>query len=269
MGFTIFIDESGDTGIAKLRDEEGGGSSPYFVMGAIILNRSTEIVATKVLDQLQSDFHKTKRWKHATNLSHIQKVHFAQAMASIHCRAYGLVSYKPTLEGYADEINWEPHKFYNKCIKYLLEIIARDLSRFSPNWEKQRIVVEKRNHDYDALRRFLSKVKDNPIYPQSKHLHSINPFALVAKEKSDEDLLRLADFVSHALYSCVNLTPDNFFTPEPRYLNEMIGRFAADERGRVLGAGIKCIHKIEDMELTPEIRHLFPRLRAKPPSTHS
>lgn len=267
MGFSIIIDESGDTGITKIRGEEGGGSSPFFVMGAIVFNDSAQIVAKKKLDELQDKFKKTVRWRHATDLSHMQKVHFAQQIAQMPCRAYGLISYKPTLQSYADEINWEPHKFYNKCIKYLLEIAARDLSKFPINWEGQRIVVEKRNHDYDALRRYLLKVKENPIYPQSKSLIPINPFSLIAHDKEDNDLLRFADFVSHALYSCVNLTPDNFYTPEPRYLQELSGRFAADETGRVLGTGIKCIHRVNEMSLTDDIRSLLPSLRARPRRT--
>lgn len=269
MGFTVLIDESGDTGISKLRSEARGGSSPFFVMGAIVFNRSTEMLARKKLNELQTLFGKKKLWKHAADLNHAQKVKFSKEIAAMKCRTYGLISYKPTLADYASEIDWDPHKFYNKCIKYLLEIIFRDLSEFQPTWDGQRIVVEQRNHDYDALRRYLSKVKDNPIYPQSKVLTHLNPFSITQKDKSEEDLLRFADFVSNALYSCVNLTPDNFSIPEPRYLKEISGRFGASASGEVLGTGIKCIHRLEDMKIKSEIREILLGLRAMPPRKRS
>lgn len=264
MSCTVYIDESGETGVSKIRGADGRGASPYFVMGAVVMRRASQIEAGRLLETLQADFKKTKRWKHATDLSHSQKVHFAKELARMKVRFYGLISNKYTLEEYADQIDWEPHKFYNKCIKYLLEVVASDLNRFGTDYHEPRIVVESRNHDYDALRRFLNKVKENPIYPQSKALEIVNPFSLIAKAKDEEDLLRIADFVSHSIYSCINKTPENFGNPETRYWRELSGRFATDSNGKIIGAGLKCIHSIDQLELEQDVSEMFLRARGTP-----
>lgn len=264
MTCTIYIDESGDTGVSKIRDEKSGGSSPFFCMGATVMRRASQIEISNLLDELQRDFKKPKRWKHATDLSHSQKVHFAKQLASKRLRFYGIISNKHTLDDYKQQIDWDPHKFYNKCLSYLLEVVASDLARFGNEFVDPRIVVESRNHDYDALRRYLEKIKENPLYPQSKALSRINPFGLIAKTKSEEDLLRIADFVAHGIYSCVNKTLDNFGHVETRYWQEMSSRFATDSSGRILGAGLKCIHSVKQVKLDAEVELMFKNARAAP-----
>ncbi len=261
---TIYIDESGDTGISKIRDAGAGGSSPFFCMGATVMRPASQIDAKKLLDGLQKEFNKPKRWKHATDLNHAQKVHFAKRLAEKRIRFYGLISDKSTLKEYRQEINWEPHKFYNKCIAYLLELVAIDLAQFGSKFHEPKIIVEKRNHDYDALRRYIGKIKDNPLHTRAKSLSHINPFGLVAETKEEEDLLRVADFVSHSLYSCVNKTPDNFGNVETRYWEEISKRFAANKSGLILGSGLKCIHSVADVGLDRKVKMLFQTARAHP-----
>lgn len=264
MPCTIYIDESGDTGITKLRSSAEGGSSPYFVMGAVAMQPATEIQAKKLLDQLQSEFKKPKRWKHATDLNHSQRTYFCRELSKLHVRCFGLISHKPTLEEYAKEIEWDPHSFYNKCAKYLLEIVGRYLGAKSSELWNPSIVFEKRNHDYDRMIRYISKVKENPIYPPSKNLKCINPFGIVSRTKDEDDLLRIADMVSYSVYSCVNKTPDNFNIAEPRYLKELSSRFAVGNDGKILANGLKCIHDVRQLGLDPEITKFLYQLRGKP-----
>ncbi len=265
MSCIVYIDESGDTGFTKIRSPEGGGSSPYLTMSAVVLQPAGQIAARQLLDRLQKDFGKSKKWRHATDLNHSQRLHFCKEAIKLNARFFGVISYKPTMDDYAQQIDWDPHKFYNKCTKYLLELVGRYLSSVDSNLVDPQIVFEERNHDYDKMIRYISKVKKNPIYPQSNALGAINPFAITKRSKDEEDILRLADLVSYALYSCVNKTPDNFSIVETRYLRELSRKFAADSRGRVMGSGLKCIHKVEDLKLDRDTVSLFQGLRAMPP----
>ncbi|QEE35063.1 DUF3800 domain-containing protein [Octadecabacter sp. SW4] len=265
MACTVFIDESGDTGFTKIRNNSAGGSSPYMAMSAVVLQPASQIAARQLLDELQEEFGKTKKWRHATDLNHNQRVYFCKKASELNVRFFGVISYKPTMREYASKIEWSPHKFYNKCAKYLLELVGRYLANVDESLTEPRIVFEERNHDYDAMIRYIAKVKDNPIYPQSNSLAAINPFSITRKNKDEEDLLRLADLVSHALYSCVNKTPDNFGIVETRYLRELSSKFAADSSGRVLGSGIKCIHKLEELSLDDETNEFLKKMRAMPP----
>jgi hypothetical protein len=261
---TVLIDESGDTGVSVLRSEGQRGSSNYFTMGAAVFQPTTLMAARQLLERLQSEFRKTKPWRHATDLNHSQKVYFCRELTKLNVRFFGIMSNKNTLGEYAEEIAWEPDKFYNKCAKYLLERVGSYLTHFDKDLVEPQIVFEKRNHDYDAMIRYLAKVRKNPIYSQSNGLSTINPFGIISCTKEQEAALRVADMVSHALYACVNKAPENFGIVEPRYLKELSARFAADGAGKIIGTGLKFIHSASDMQFDKDLSDQLHGLRARP-----
>lgn len=73
MKFNVYIDESGEAGIAKIRGIDGKGSSPYFVMAAVVFQLTTEVLVKNVMLEFKERIEK-KSWKHATQLNHSQKV---------------------------------------------------------------------------------------------------------------------------------------------------------------------------------------------------
>lgn len=262
MDCTVYIDESGDTGISKVRNRElGAGSSPYFVMSAAVLPRATQIQANRILDKVEIEIKRT--WKHSTDLNHSQRVFLCRAFSTLNARYFAVISNKATLSVYKDMIENAPHKFYNKCAIYLLERVGKYLLAKGISLAP-RVIFEKRNHDYDALRRYFGKIKNNPQDSQAQWLRVFNPFSFVALPKKDERLLKVADLVANAVYQCVNKSNANFGIPEPRYVLELAARFGADERGRVEGTGLKFIHSIEQLELDREIKDALLKMRALP-----
>lgn len=262
MKCTVFIDESGEAGIKKIRSDGKPGSSPYLVLAASVMPTATQVHARKKLNEINEVI--IKSWRHATDLNHSQTVYFARSTRVLNARYFAVVSKKSTLNEYSDEIEGDAHKFYNKCVQYLLESVGqylkgKGLFDCDPN-----VIFEERNHDFDALRRFIGKCKDTPLHERAKFLQCFNPFGFTERSKEEEDLLKYADLAAHAVYQCVNKTKSNFGIPEPRYLVEMQSRFGADEKGRVLDYGIKCIHSIEQMELDADVADIWRGLKAKP-----
>lgn len=266
MPFTVFIDESGETGIQKVRGPDTQGASPYFVLGAVVTQRASYLQARQMMRDFREKISKEK-WKHATDLSHPDKVLFARSIGALNVRCFAAISRKSTLEDYKEEIEGNSQKFYNKCLCYLLERVCSYLTKFGVSEEELSVVLEHRNHDYDTLIRYLQKVRDRPIYQESKSLRVLNPFSIVTLKKGEDDCLELADFVAHAVYQCVNKTQSNHGIPEPRYFLELSRRFAGDSNGRVIGAGLKCIHSLDQLRLEPEIRSAFLDARVEPPRT--
>ncbi len=150
MSFTIYIDESGDAGISKIASPQSGGSSPYFVLGAVVCQPTAEIHAKNAISLARETFGK-KKWKHATQLGHFERVYLARELGRLPVRYFAVVSNKHTLGDYGSDIEWDPHKFYNKCIVYLLEIICSYLSNVVFSENDLRVVLERRNHNYDRL----------------------------------------------------------------------------------------------------------------------
>lgn len=262
MGCTVFIDESGDAGIEKVRSDGQLGASPYFVMAAAVMPRATKIHAAKVLSAVTSDIQ--RRWKHATDLNHSQTVFFCRKSVAINLRFFAIVSKKATLGDYASDISWDPDKFYNKCAQYLLECVGEYLHGKRMFEDDPDVVFESRNHDFDKLRRYIGKIKDNPIHARARFLQCFNPFGFVERAKDEEPLLKFSDLAAHSVYQCVNKIRSNHYIPEPRYIQELQSRFGADEKGRVLGVGLKCIHSPDQLGLDDDILKAWERLRAKP-----
>ncbi|KJS40441.1 MAG: hypothetical protein VR71_23125, partial [Roseovarius sp. BRH_c41] len=103
MKYTIFIDESGEAGIANVRQESKPGASPYFVLGAAVLQPASQIQARKVLYDFKNTIKKSA-WKHATDLNHTEKVYLARLLGKLPVRYFAVISNKATLNDYKDTI---------------------------------------------------------------------------------------------------------------------------------------------------------------------
>lgn len=260
----VYIDESGEAGIAKVRTDSNPGASPYFVLGSTVCRVSDEPKVIEIFQKFRETIGK-KSWKHATELGHPEKVLLARTLGKVPARFFGVISNKSTLGGYAEKIQKDPQKFYNKCATYLLEIILAYSIRRGFSAGDVRVIFEERNHDYDRMIRFVSAIKDNPLYEPSKVLQDFNPFAMNRMAKGESEMLDVADFVTHALFQTAHKIPANYNIPEPRYVREMQGRFGCSQAGVVLGAGIKCIHSLEQLNLDSDVQHILKNLRAEKP----
>lgn len=256
MSFNVYIDESGEAGIAKVRGKTSRGASPYFVMAAAVGQPTAEVHAKNALHEIRNRIGK-KTWKHATDLKHEQKVLLARELGRLPIRFFAVVSRKSTLDSYGDDIGHNPHMFYNKCAKYLIESICDYLAPHLSSPDELSIYFEEMNHDYDAMRRYLLKVRDNPFYRQSKQLSVMNPFCISTLKKGKNEMMEVADFVAHSVFQCVNQSDSNFGIPEPRYFLELSSRFAGDKSGKPIGVGLKFIKGIEKMGLEPEVERMF------------
>ena len=265
MKFSIYIDESGEAGISKVRDGNNKGASPYFVLGAVVCQGTSLIHARNAIIEFRKQSNRTA-WKHATDLSHFEKVFLARELGRLPVRYFAVVSRKKTLSEYKTLIDDDPQKYYNKCLKYLLETICQYLGRYTADPDDLTFFLEERNHNYDKMYRYLDRVKCNPIYPQSNSLELLNPFSITTKKKGSDDVLEVADFVAHAVFQCTNRSQGNFGIPEPRYFKEISRCFAGDSKNFALGCGLKCLHSIEDIGLDLEIQKMFETLVVKPRS---
>lgn len=262
MKYTVYIDESGGSGIGKIRGDGTRGASPYLVLSAAVIPFNEQDAAREVLKNASAKI--PRKLKHATDLNHFQKLYLCKQLSGVNMRMFAAVSYKRTLEDYAEKIDWDPHKYYNKCVHYLLETVGQYLKGKGLFDTELEVVFEGRNHNFNALRRYIGKIKDNPINERAKFLQCFNPFSFVERAKIEEDLLKYADLAAHSVFSCVNKTKTNFSIPETRYLVELQSRFGADSNGRVLDYGLKCIHSIDQLKLDADVKLVWQSLRAEP-----
>lgn len=120
--FTIFIDESGEAGIERIRSSLGGGASPYMTLGAMLIRNSMREHIAHTLDTISNDLKKDTL--HCSRLNHYQLLYFCRQIVKCEMRLFGVISNKQTLEEYKTKIEANSSKYYNKCCQYLLERVG-------------------------------------------------------------------------------------------------------------------------------------------------
>ncbi|WP_296764840.1 DUF3800 domain-containing protein [Sediminimonas sp.] len=252
MKYTFFIDESGQSGIKKIRGDSGGGASRYMTLGGALVPNSLIADCQSNLEELAKEF--SKPTLHCSKLNHNQICRFARRISEMRVLLFGVISMKETLGSYKDDIEGSDKRYYNKCAQYILERLALflEINRYSEN--NISICFEEGNFDYAALRGLIHRCRENPIRTNTKLLKHINPDSIVSKSKSDEPLLQVADLVAHALFRCVDDSPATYGIRETRYLAEMQNRFFSDVKSRkILGYGVYPVHKLKDIKADPGV----------------
>jgi predicted metalloprotease len=257
--FTLFIDESGDAGIGKIRTSSEGGATPYMTLGGALVSNDQIAIVSEALNDVSEQIGRYDL--HCNRLSHEQKVHFARTVAALPIRCFGMISLKETLGEYRLEIKSDHTKYYDKCIGYLLERAGHFLQSHGVTEDEVMVRLEEGRFNYPALRKYISACRRTPYYEEARYLRRIDPYRIEVRKKEQEPLLRLGDLVAHALFRCVDKSRGNFHVTEQRYAKELEPVFWNDaETQRVVGFGIKVVHTLKDLRLDPEIEAFLDKL---------
>lgn len=262
--FTVFIDESGEAGISKVRSESASGASPYMTLGAALINNRSRKAFEESLKNICADMGKISL--HCSQLKHYQILHFIRRITLRRMRLFGVISKKDTLGDYKSSISENSDLYYNKCAQYLLERVGWFMESRGIARENLDIVFEEANVDYDKMRNLIRACQSSPKHPFTKKLKYISVGNIEVKKKSDEPLLQIGDLVAHALYKCVDKQDKNFGILEPRYFRELGPHFFGHpETQAVVGAGLYCVHSIRDLKLASDVEEVFKSVFATPP----
>lgn len=251
MSYTLYIDESGDAGIKKIRDGDQGGASPMMTMGGVLIPNDQIENVRKGLDELRRLITKRDNF-HCQNMSHEEKGRLAQFVSQLPVVLVGVISSKSTLGGYKAEINDDQNLYYNKCCQYLLERAGMFISSMGIRAEDIDIIMEEGSYDYRKLRNLIIMCQRNPRHQNTRFLQHISAYKIRPLPKGHDQLLELADLVAHALYRSV--WGSKLDVTESRYLNEIRDKFFKDdETKKALGRGLYVVHKPSDLNLEEKI----------------
>lgn len=242
MGYTLFVDESGDEGISNIRTKTNPrGSSPLFFLGALLVSDDDVRAIRNRLSLLEAEIGRL----HCSQLSHDKVVYFCKLIAQLPIVCFGLISDKSGLyeTGYIRQAS--PERFYNKNVKYLCEKVGEACS--NRTIEANKLVFEKKaNKDYNKLSNFLRTVRTTPFYPQSRNLMHVAVQNTEARDKADESILAIADALAYSLFKAS--VPNRFGFTEHRYLTEMKDVFYNVE-GCISGNGIVTVRSFASLSI--------------------
>ncbi|HBZ42730.1 MAG TPA: hypothetical protein DEO85_01430 [Maritimibacter sp.] len=259
--YTLFVDESGQSGIKKIRTPSSPGASPYMTLAGVLVPNIEKQEILGVLAALAEEFKKPDL--HCSRLNHNQIVRFATEVAKLRVLCFGLISRKATLGNYADDIKKDDKLFYNKNAQYLLERVGAFMEEKSLTEAQLSVVFEEGNFDYGKLKSLIRACRRDPKRRQSRTLRFVNPSFIYSKPKKEEPLLQLADLVAHALFRCVDDGPSTHGVMETRYLSEISGKFYAQEDSRkVLGHGIYPVHTLSAIKVTDKVADFLKKMNS-------
>ena len=257
--YSLFIDESGEAGIKRVRNGEEPGASPYMTLGAALIAENDRDEFTARLESIREEI--GKKQLHCSELHHYQILHFGRRLADLDVTMFGVISRKETLGSYKDRIDGDSHKYFNKCVQYLLERVGwfMEVNNLDPS--DVAIVFEKANRDYGRMENYLWRVQSHPMQPMAKKLRHLDVLSIEAREKDEEPLLKVADLVAHALFRCVDKRASNLNICEPRYLRELGPQFFGNPTNQKVGqAGLYCVHQRSHLRLDQDVDHVIAEL---------
>ena len=261
--FTLVVDESGQSGIKRVRTDSAPGASPYMTLGAALFAERDREKIQRSLKEVGREVNRPDL--HCSHMKHEKIAYFARCIARERICLFGLISRKEKLkEGYGDRIRGDDKLYYNKCAIYLLERVGHFMKTNDLPTNCLSVIFEQGNYDYGALKNFVRACQATPHTQQAKLLEYIDASRIYAKPKEEEDCLKIADLVAHALYKAVDKNSGNYGIPETKYLAELQHRFFGDQddSGRVLGAGLKVVHKLKDLALDQDIVQFLQGMKA-------
>lgn len=254
--YTLLVDESGDQGLDRVRMSlDGRGASPFMTLGAVLVPSSRISALESLLIELSDKF--GKKTIHCVDLNHFQTAYFARRFSGCGVKLFGVVSKKETLLSYREEIagDRQSESYYNKCSQYLLELVGGFLGGNNIPSSAVRVVYERKNHDYQRLRSYLSRIRRTPMDRRAVALLNIDPLSITAQSKSELPILSYADLTAFSIFQSVNESQSNYGIPEERYIRELLPRFHRNpETGAVANFGIKYIKGPKGMGLSGNVK---------------
>lgn len=221
--YFFFADESGHvTQEPGISDDIG--SSRYLSMGGVLISENDVEAMRVLLDSVQKEFKKSKK-VHATEISHVQKVHLIRKIREKGNPFFGVVSDKQTLRGFKTLSDGAPQDYYNRTALYLLSLLGRHLHQNAISKSDVTILFEKRTHDYERFRNYVRIVARRPTGDGVDGIPFVDPNSIGVAKKDAEHLLAVPDIIAHAIFSAFDRNRNNFGITESRYLAEMMPAF--------------------------------------------
>ena len=260
--YTLYIDESGDAGIRRVRNNVQGGATPYFVFGAVLIKNDTYEIFCQVIREIAAMF--GADFLHCNRLDHAQKKYFARTIARQPMMLFGSVSRKETLGEYKEYIQADVMRYHNKCAGYLLECVGEFLANRDIDAAELDIYFERGPFDYDALCNYVRYCQQDPIYPRNRLLQHIEAHRIRTRTKDEEPLFQVSDLVAHALFKTVDINDRYYQIPEPQYFIELHKRFYHHPKTlRLNEYGFKAINGVYRAQIPQEVRVLLNEFRGE------
>lgn len=229
--FVVYVDEAGDDGFGKLREESATGQSRWFVVGAVSVRAENDRQMVSWRDEISASFPNRQRQDiHFKHLNHDQRRHACRIIGSRPLRVAAVLSNKATLLDLpAQRLAAFKRKnhLHNYLCRYLLERVSASLRTYavakSLSGCRAKVVFSKRGGmSYDDFRDYLRLIKDGREVIASRGAIDwsvIDPDRIEALDHASRAGLQVADIATSAMFKAVE--PNTFGICEQSYADEL------------------------------------------------
>lgn len=266
--FVAYIDESGDTGLQKVRPRTGGASE-WLVLSCLVVRAERDIELPQWVRGIKAKFKNDQRPDlHFSDLLPVKKAIACVELATKPCRLFIVMSNKRNIEGYRNPNIDDTNKawIYWFLTRLLLERVTDFCDRLSPEKERGqvtlRIIFSRRGGlRYIDFVNYLRKLQRQSragmlVLNQGDLKWSLIDYDEVRVLNHTERAgLQLADIGAAAFFQAVERNrPDDC---DPQYAKMLKRIVAKKNAGSPISFGIKTMPNLPEMRISPEQREVF------------
>ena len=247
QNYVAYIDEAGDEGFGKLRQEFVTGQSKWLALGAAINAAPNDRFAAAWRDEVIALFpQKKRRDLHFRTLSHEQRVAACMRLAEKRIGICVVASNKETiLDSGKLHVFKQKGYLYNYLVRYLLERVTDACQRAAATKQdtaRLRVVFSRRGGtDYQIMHDYLCLMRDGREVKQptrSINWDVLDPEDIRVENHSIRAGLQIADVLTSA--TCCAFEPNGFGFCEPRYALTLKRRYIR-HNGQIMNCGITVL----------------------------
>jgi hypothetical protein len=266
--FVAYIDESGDTGLQKVRPRTGGASE-WLVLSCLLVRSERDTDLPQWVREIKAKFKNDQRSDlHFSDLLPVKKAIACMELAAKPCRLFIVMSNKRNIEGYRNPNIDDANKawIYWFLTRILLERVTSFCDRRSPESERGqvtlRIIFSRRGGlRYIDFESYLRKLQRQSRAGMLVLNHGDLKWSLIDYEEirvlnhGERAGLQLADIGAAAFFQAVerNRPADC----DPQYAKMLKPIIATKGFGGPLSFGIKTMPSLPEMQISPEQREIF------------
>lgn len=228
--FTAYIDEAGDEGFGKLRQEAlSSGQSTWLIIGAIVVGSENDKLLPGWKRDLRDKFpEKKSKDLHWKSLNHDQRIVVSDFISNIPIGISMTLSHKVTIPGSKhEEVFKQKQYLYNYLVRWLLERLILACERAAaPDTASLKLVFSKRGGtNYSVMSEYLQNIADGLDVvkaPRKTNWSVLDIEGIEVQNHSKRAGLQIADCTTSAFFTA--LEPNRYGNIEPVYAYSMLPR---------------------------------------------
>ncbi|MGJ4958002.1 DUF3800 domain-containing protein [Bradyrhizobium sp. HKCCYLRH2015] len=267
--FVAYIDESGDTGLNRVKPDSPDGATEWLILSAFLVSSANDSNLVSWVKDVQEGIKSKRRDLHFNKLLPFKKSMVCAALAQKDARCFSVMSNKQNIERYKNKnLGEEKAWLYWWLTRLLLERVTDFCERLTPikqrGQDKLRIVFSRRGGlTYENFKSYLELLRYQSVNGKLRlkagdiKWSMIDLNEVLVMDHHHRAGLQLSDVIAGAFYEAVERNRGDIEHCEPAYAKQLEPLVAKSAKNNALGYGIKTMPNLWKMDLQDQQKAIF------------